>query len=407
MNKIYFLIISILILFFNLIIPSGFLNIENNIYDLKQKFLPLKLKDRDIIIVAINDKSINLLEEELGRWPWERDKIGEVVEFISYANPKILIVDILMPNPSKGDELLKDALKKIPHILAADFSDRKNDFKETCFKGKELEEFSKNLKNFDYALLPCTLINEKTKIGTIHLFNDEDGILRRYPLWQKSKDMLYPSLSNAYFENPFKGKEIKLHYYGKGGNFEYLDAFKVYIAKKILEEEGETEEVLGIKKRLEDKIVFLGVTATGGFDLRVVPTSKTFPGVEIHTTALNNLMENTFIKELPFYLYLIFSAIFLLFFYLILKKVKLLIQLFSLFFIFLLFTTLNFYLFSKNINIGLDLIRDLREEKDYYSLKFSTFFNFPFNFLMQIQGGVGLRGEGKGISLRALVFKSF
>lgn len=353
MNKIYFLIISILILFFNLIIPSGFLNIENNLYDLKQKIFPLNLKDKDIIIVAINDKSINLLEEELGRWPWERDKIGEIVEFISYSKPKTLLVDILMPNPSKGDEFLKEALKKVPHILAADFSDRKTDFKETCFKGKELEEFSKNLKNFDYALLPCTLINEKTKIGTIHLFNDEDGILRRYPLWQKSKGMLYPSLSNAFFEKTFKFKEIKLHFYGKGGDFEYLDAFKVYIARKILEEEGETEEVLGIKKRLEGKIVFLGVTATGGFDLRAVPTSKIYPGVEIHTTALKNLMENTFIKELPFYLYLFSSFILLLLFYFTLEKKKLLIQFFSLFFIFFLCIILNFYLFSKNINFPL------------------------------------------------------
>lgn len=64
------------------------------------------------------------------------------------------------------------------------------------------------------------------------------------------------------------------------------------------------------------------------------------------------------------------------------------------------------FLFSKNINVGLDYIRDLREEKDYYSMKFSTFFNFLHNFLMQIQGGIGLKGEGKGISIRALFFKA-
>lgn len=64
------------------------------------------------------------------------------------------------------------------------------------------------------------------------------------------------------------------------------------------------------------------------------------------------------------------------------------------------------FLFSKNVNVGLDYIRDLREEKDYYSMKFSTFFNFLHNFLMQIQGGIGLEGEGKGISIRALFFKA-
>lgn len=416
MNKVYFLIISILILSLSLIIPSGFLNIENNIYDLKQKFLPLKLKENEIIIVSINDKSINLLEDELGRWPWERDKIGEIVEFISFSKPEILIIDILMPNKTEGDEVLKNALKKVPHILAADFSDRKTDFKENCFKGKEIEEFSKNFKDYGYALLPCSLINENTKIGTIHLFNDEDGILRRYPLWQKSNDMLYPSLSNAFFQSPVKGKEIKLHFYGKGGDFEYLDAFKVYIAKKILDEEGETEEVLGIKKRLEGRIVFLGVTATGGFDLRAVPTSKLFPGVEIHTTALKNLMDNTFIKDLPFYIYFIFSGFFLIFFYSILKKAKIFIQFLALFLIITFFLTTNFYLFSRNINFPLsfpalsflflflsNLIIDysrIRKERKKIEETFSRYVSpSVLNFLLSKETLPELGGEIKEITV--------
>lgn len=353
MNKKYFFLVSILILFLNFLIPSGFLNIENTIYDLKQKILPLKLKDNEIIIVSINDKSINLLEDELGRWPWERDKIAEIVEFINYSKPNYLLIDILMPNPSEGDGLLKDALSKLPHILPADFSDRKSIKKDLCFKGKKIDKSSEKFISFDYALLPCSLINENTKIGTIHLFNDGDGILRKYPLWQKSNDMLYPSLSNAFFENPEKGAEIKLHFYGKGGDFDYIDAFKVYVAKKLMDEEGETKDVLEVKKRLEGKIVFLGVTGTGGFDLRAVPTSKIYPGVEIHTTALKNLKDKSFIIDLKPFLYIIFSIFFTFLFYIILIKSKFLYQVFSLIIFVLFLTGFNFYLFSKNINFSL------------------------------------------------------
>lgn len=353
MNKIYFLIISILILLFPIANPSGFLNIENNLYDLKQRIFPIKLRNDEIIIVSINDKSINLLEDELGRWPWGRDKIGEIVEFISHANPKILIIDILMPNKSEGDDFLKNSLKKVPHILAADFSRRKTEGEKVCFEGEKIEGFQEKFENYGYALLPCSLINEKTKIGTIHLFNDNDGILRRYPLWQKSNNMLYPSLANAFIKRDIKEKEIKLHFYGKGGDFDYLDGFKVYVAKKLMEEEGEGEEVLSIKKRLEGKIVFLGVTATGGFDLRAVPTSKIYPGVEIHATALKNLMDNTYIKDLPFYLYFIFSTLFLLIIYVISIKTKLPFQIIALIFFTIFFIAINFYFFKKNINFPL------------------------------------------------------
>lgn len=356
MNKNFFLLISTFFIFLNLLIPNGFLNIENNLNDLKQRLLPLKLKNNNILIVAINDKSINLLEEELGRWPWERKELAEIVEFISFSKAEILLVDILMPNPSKDDDILKEALKKIPHILSADFSDRKTYKRELCFKGKKIENFKTKFKNYNYALIPCNLINENTKIGTIHLFNDKDGVLRRYPLWQKSNDMLYPSLANAYFKNPLKKKEIKLHYFGKGANFEYIDAFKVYLAKKILEEEGVTKEVIEIKKRISGKIVLLGVTATGAFDLRATPVSEIFPGVEIHSTALLNLMEKKFINDLSFPYYFSFSFLFLFIFFNFIKRASFFNQILALIISLIMITVVSFYLFKININYPLSFL---------------------------------------------------
>lgn len=63
------------------------------------------------------------------------------------------------------------------------------------------------------------------------------------------------------------------------------------------------------------------------------------------------------------------------------------------------------FIFSKNLNLGFDFLSNLKEKENYLGIKFSTFFNFPYNFLMQLQGGFGLKGEGKGISIRALFFK--
>lgn len=356
MNKNFILLTSTLFLFLSLLIPSGFLNIENNLYDLKQKLFPLKLKKNNIIIVAINDKSINLLEEDLGRWPWERKELAEIVEFISFSKAEILLVDILMPNPSRGDNILKEALRKIPHILSSDFSARPTYQNEPCFKGEKIENIKIKFENYDYALIPCNLINENTKIGTIHLFNDKDGVLRRYPLWQKSNNMLYPSLANAYLKNPLKKKEIKLHYFGKGGDFEYIDAFKIYLAKKILDEEGETKEVINIKKRISGKIVFLGVTATGAFDLRSTPISEVFAGVEVHSTALLNLIENNFIKDLSFPYYFFFSFLFLFIFFKLIKIFSFFNQILVFLISLIIIVVINFYLFKININYPLSFL---------------------------------------------------
>jgi len=47
---------------------------------------------------------------------------------------------------------------------------------------------------------------------------------------------------------------------------------------------------------LKDKIVFIGATAVGIYDLRVTPFSGIFPGVEIQATAIDNLLKNNFIR---------------------------------------------------------------------------------------------------------------
>ncbi len=51
---------------------------------------------------------------------------------------------------------------------------------------------------------------------------------------------------------------------------------------------------------LKDKIVIVGATAVGIYDLRVTPFSGTFPGVEVQATIVDNILRGNFIRTLPF-----------------------------------------------------------------------------------------------------------
>ncbi len=51
---------------------------------------------------------------------------------------------------------------------------------------------------------------------------------------------------------------------------------------------------------LKDKIVFMGATAVGIYDLRVTPFSGTCPGVEVQATVMDNLIRGNFIRTPPF-----------------------------------------------------------------------------------------------------------
>lgn len=78
-----------------------------------------------------------------------------------------------------------------------------------------------------------------------------------------------------------------INYYGKEGTFTYCSYVDVL-----------NEEVP--KEKLKGKIVLVGYTDTakGLYDLRVTPFSPNYPGVEVHATAIQNLIENKFMTRL-------------------------------------------------------------------------------------------------------------
>jgi adenylate cyclase len=51
---------------------------------------------------------------------------------------------------------------------------------------------------------------------------------------------------------------------------------------------------------LKDKVVIVGATAVGIYDLRVTPFSGTFPGVEVQATIMDNMLRGNFIRTPPF-----------------------------------------------------------------------------------------------------------
>ncbi|MDN5304358.1 MAG: adenylate cyclase [Fusobacteriaceae bacterium] len=79
----------------------------------------------------------------------------------------------------------------------------------------------------------------------------------------------------------------RLFFYGKGHTFKYIPYTDI-INKRI------------DKKELENKIVLVGYTdsAKGLYDLRVTPLDPNTPGVELHATAIQNLIDYKFMKRM-------------------------------------------------------------------------------------------------------------
>ena len=101
---------------------------------------------------------------------------------------------------------------------------------------------------------------------------------------------------------------------------------------------------------LKDKIVLVGATAVGIYDLRVTPFSGTFPGVEIQATAMDNLLHGDFITTPPLALALMLLILVALAILLGLVLPRLSAVLSFLFTLMVLvsYVGLNYYLFSRH-----------------------------------------------------------
>ncbi len=164
-----------------------------------------------------------------------------------------------------------------------------------------------------YAAAPnIKILTDAAEIsGFFNAFPDIDGTNRWFPLAIQLGENYYPPLSLAllqqYLDWPMVS--LKMAEYGvegiKIGDIEIptdesgrilvnflgpIDTFPIYSIADILNNRLDPS-------LFKDKIVLIGATATGIFDLRVTPFSTVYPGVGIHATVIDNILHQNFIRR--------------------------------------------------------------------------------------------------------------
>ncbi|MBI5202712.1 MAG: CHASE2 domain-containing protein, partial [Elusimicrobia bacterium] len=86
------------------IVPLPFLeSLELKGYDLRSKLRQSVDAGADIAIISIDDDSI----ARLGRWPWSRARIAEMIDLLAQAQPKVIGLNILFSEPEANQGLIE------------------------------------------------------------------------------------------------------------------------------------------------------------------------------------------------------------------------------------------------------------------------------------------------------------
>jgi adenylate cyclase len=210
-------------------------------------FLPRSV-NKDIVIIAIDDKSIN----KIGRWPWDRKFHSELLEKLSLQKPTAIGYDVAFPEASnpESDQVLNSAFSKHNIILP-------------------VEQVDTGLQK-PYELF-------QTKTGLVNVLVDHDGIVRKIPV-----DSFASKIINKKAE--ISDNYLRINYSAKPGSF------TTYSFIDVLENKIPLENFI-------NKYVLVGATAVDLHDSQVTPVSagREMAGVEIHANAMATILENKYL----------------------------------------------------------------------------------------------------------------
>ncbi len=140
--------------------------------DLGYKFRGKTDTGNELVILALDRKST----DQYGRWPWSRDKIALLVNKLSAAGPKVVLLDFYLPQDIVEDtsgrtKILSESIKKAKNVVLPLYFN--------------FAEVGLTPTRYPDVLLSSTLIN----------IQDQEEIRYRYPF--KAKEVYYPSQNSG------------------------------------------------------------------------------------------------------------------------------------------------------------------------------------------------------------------
>lgn len=289
-------------------------NMRDKAFDLMVKNRIIKpAADASIVIIDINEASLDAMAKDYGRWPWPRQVIGELVENIQQQQPKAIVFDIVFSdadiyNPD-SDSYFNDVITECQHcffpVLRLDTSqDHQSQLKYAQIPG--LAHTPDADMQATFAAIPPYFKGawKADSLGTHNVYPDNDGVVRQYRMRHQDRGWTLPALplviANAESNNSLNTPdEMLLNWRGKPFTYAYVSFSDVYRDITSAHPKRASNE-------FKDKIVIIGSTAPALFDIKPTAMDKQFPGVEILATALDNSLHQDYLKvwrgKLPYIL---------------------------------------------------------------------------------------------------------
>ena len=255
-----------------------------------------------VVIVDIDQRSLELMNDMAGSWPWPRSVHGELIDHLALQGPRVVAFDVLFNEADvyrpEHDAAFADAVARNPNVwlamvLNSDGQGAKVGDMPRSVGARALPGAS--METRVPLLLPLVVLPQAGAMrgGLINFAEDSDKVGRHHDLYLDRAQWRFASLPArimASLGRPLPAQQRVLLNWRSGWKHVsyadiYLDALREHPQRPAGEFRG--------------KIVVVGTSAPGLQDLRLTPLGSTYPGVEVLATAIDNLDRGDWLREAP------------------------------------------------------------------------------------------------------------
>ncbi len=251
----------------------------------------------NIVIVGIDDTTLEQYESRLTEWP--RSRHAQAIDNLSQAGAQAIGIDVLFTDTSPDDDILAAAIEESGNVVLP-------------LVGSEVLELTGEGVSYQQLLFPAAVLREHlANTGHANITPDSDGTVRQLPLViTDSTGQTYPAFSLAVLHTHFSlplpdsytsvdgalhavARDIQVDSFLRlRVNFSPDDNSRPYLSYADVIEGNFDPSVV------RNKIVLIGLTATGEVDAWEVPTSAgKVPGVYIHADAMDTILNELYLAE--------------------------------------------------------------------------------------------------------------
>ncbi|MEK9990312.1 MAG: CHASE2 domain-containing protein, partial [Halieaceae bacterium] len=259
----------------------------------------------EIVIIDIDERSLAIMAEEFGRWPWPRSVMADFLAMLMELEPKAVGVNIMYSdadlNDVEGDQIFDEVISYFPNAVfpmtrLSPANDFLSEISVDMLPGAMWEEGGgDNTVSMLFTMFPSA----QDRMGLNNLVLDDDGVVRRFQPHWIDEGFSLPSLayqmSAVANENSWASgsdfPEYLINWRNKTGVYPRVSFVDVYQA---LLGEGDLN-----LSEIENKYMVLGLTAPGLAVLKGTAVSSATDDNLIIANSLDDILNDTGLLTLP------------------------------------------------------------------------------------------------------------